>query len=974
MRFKRALAVIAAAAVLFCGGTSPAAQVYAPLFSIAADEQEVHSSGDWNYVTADGGVRVVEYTFKDEDPSRYSVALPTELDGKKVVSFAAGTFDGCEYVYTLKIMDTTADFDANWLKGTKVNTIMTDEFYFSMIPEKECLQLDSWFKRSTGRSDDMPVSATAELGTLPALSETAIPVTTTSKTVSQTTSVTTTAESVSQTSSVTTTVPAENEVCDVVIPDMVAGYPVAIMSGSVFANVKNIGKLTLPDTLLYLNDDSFRNCSMTSVNIPKSVTIVPSYCFRGCTSLKEVTLHDDIDVIAYTAFEDCPCFADIPQKYLDENAQAHYDGQYYLIDKTIGDWRIEIENLAGREREDTAEVGRRISLVQYVGVPESSVVTIPKEVGGYVINYSNPYRSVFDDVDSAITEVRFEEGATVIPRVSTPDLKKIELPESVSEIGSILSNSHSLESITIPANIKRVNGTFMNCENLKEVIFEGDEIEIGMNTFYDTAIEKLELPGNCSLTPQGLPGSLEEISFRAGDRVYFNGFRQKPLTGLKRLIFDPEIKEVTVSSNVFDSSSLESIEFPDCKLNIEFGAFRRCKGLKEVTIKNGADIGSLAFSECTELEKVTLIGDCTVAENAFSSCPKLKEVVLETTSPISGRCFDNCPSLTKINGIDVIPEGATEPVPELRDYFYGSFQTANNIGFVNAFVLNNAKKVVAEYTDDSMNDMQKAKALHDWVCNNTKYASEDEQNLKNLVDSSIYMDGVAVCDGYSRTYNLLLHEAGVESVYVRNKTHAWNLVKLDGKWFHVDTTWDDGEPFSYDWFLRSDKQMIDSGEYHNVWELSLPSVLHSFQPETIPACVTLMGDMNDDSEFGFADVTKLREDIIANSAYSVTGDMNFDGKLTPSDIATALSKLDGWKYPMGDVNGDGKADSSDASAILSEYSHLSVGAAAGFTAEQTVAADVNADGKTDSMDASVILAYYSYLSTGGTDPIAKFIQ
>ena len=41
MRFKRAFAVIAAAAVLFCGGANPAASVYAPLFSIAADEQEV---------------------------------------------------------------------------------------------------------------------------------------------------------------------------------------------------------------------------------------------------------------------------------------------------------------------------------------------------------------------------------------------------------------------------------------------------------------------------------------------------------------------------------------------------------------------------------------------------------------------------------------------------------------------------------------------------------------------------------------------------------------------------------------------------------------------------------------------------------------------------------------------------------------------------------------------------------------------
>ena len=85
-----------------------------------------------------------------------------------------------------------------------------------------------------------------------------------------------------------------------------------------------------------------------------------------------------------------------------------------------------------------------------------------------------------------------------------------------------------------------------------------------------------------------------------------------------------------------------------------------------------------------------------------------------------------------------------------------------------------------------MTEKQKAKALHDWIIKNTEYG--DLQGYESVIVSH-----QGVCAEYAKAYEFLCTLAGLKCRYFRGgpMDHAWNIVRIDGKWLHVDCTWDD---------------------------------------------------------------------------------------------------------------------------------------------------------------------------------------
>lgn len=92
--------------------------------------------------------------------------------------------------------------------------------------------------------------------------------------------------------------------------------------------------------------------------------------------------------------------------------------------------------------------------------------------------------------------------------------------------------------------------------------------------------------------------------------------------------------------------------------------------------------------------------------------------------------------------------------------------------------------------DSSMDDMQKAMTIHDYICENATY---DENGDTAHSAYGFFSTGHIVCAGYALSYSYLMNKLGVpcEMVTSRSMSHGWNVIKINGNWYHVDCTWDD---------------------------------------------------------------------------------------------------------------------------------------------------------------------------------------
>ncbi|NPV02929.1 MAG: hypothetical protein HPY53_16265 [Brevinematales bacterium] len=120
-----------------------------------------------------------------------------------------------------------------------------------------------------------------------------------------------------------------------------------------------------------------------------------------------------------------------------------------------------------------------------------------------------------------------------------------------------------------------------------------------------------------------------------------------------------------------------------------------------------------------------------------------------------------------------------------------------------------AQSIVKEIVKPGMTDYEKLLVLHDYLCQNSVYGW-------NEVSSSVYTilcNGVGECSSHAAAMYEMLTAAGVECKIVGGVGHVWDIVKIDGKWYYHDATYDDnGKDYhEYSCFLLSEAQLINMG-------------------------------------------------------------------------------------------------------------------------------------------------------------------
>lgn len=128
---------------------------------------------------------------------------------------------------------------------------------------------------------------------------------------------------------------------------------------------------------------------------------------------------------------------------------------------------------------------------------------------------------------------------------------------------------------------------------------------------------------------------------------------------------------------------------------------------------------------------------------------------------------------------------------------------------------------IAQCIDDSMTDVEKITALHDWMCLQVDYGlSPNGQTAYGAL-----VEGTAVCTGYAEGFAYLANLAGLDAVstYSAAVDHAWIAVTLDGERYFCDCTWDDGKNakmglIRHKYMLFNETNATDTSRYG--WDLA----------------------------------------------------------------------------------------------------------------------------------------------------------
>ena len=415
---------------------------------------------------------------------------------------------------------------------------------------------------------------------------------------------------------------------------------------------------------------------------------------------------------------------------------------------------------------------------------------------------------------------------------------------TVTGIGSgVFRDNTTLVSVGLPGSVTQIgDSAFRGCSNLAAIALPEGLTGLGSYAFTDCS----------SLTAIALPDGVTGVSYAAFDGCSSLASVALPdgITAIANYAFRdcavldgvvlPDGLERIGNSAFYNCTGLSGIVLPDSVTEIGSYAFSGCTGLSGVTLSRSLTaISNFAFRGCTGLTSVDLpAGITSIGFSSFERCTGLTSVTLpEGLTAIDGRAFGQCELLRRIELPDSIESLGAACFPSGAVLVFGSNEV------IEAYALQNGHQYISDtgsavsdgiadqeakiawivdtYTSAAMSEYEKALRLHDWLCTNVRYDHSAANGSGWSSDYNPYytegavLGGWAVCSGYAYAYQALLEKAGIEAKYVLGDNHAWNILRIDGKWYHVDVTWDDSDSgASYSYFGLSDLAIHQEPENH----------------------------------------------------------------------------------------------------------------------------------------------------------------
>ncbi|MGN1319402.1 MAG: transglutaminase domain-containing protein [Lachnospirales bacterium] len=144
--------------------------------------------------------------------------------------------------------------------------------------------------------------------------------------------------------------------------------------------------------------------------------------------------------------------------------------------------------------------------------------------------------------------------------------------------------------------------------------------------------------------------------------------------------------------------------------------------------------------------------------------------------------------------------------------------------------------VVNQIKRDNYTDYANELAIHDYIVSTFSYGPTDTDNIPKEAHSIVgfVRNGQGICEAYANTFQLMCRLAGIDSQLVTGSIngvgHMWNIVKIDGDYYHVDVTSDDPAP------NNNNKKIYN---YFNVTDDMISST-YTWEKENYPSCTATL--------------------------------------------------------------------------------------------------------------------------------------
>lgn len=162
------------------------------------------------------------------------------------------------------------------------------------------------------------------------------------------------------------------------------------------------------------------------------------------------------------------------------------------------------------------------------------------------------------------------------------------------------------------------------------------------------------------------------------------------------------------------------------------------------------------------------------------------------------------------------------------------FCTKEQIATYNARIEDCVNQIMASLDLQHCSELEKVKRVHDYMAQNIVYDHEalNTTQVNRLVAAhsiiGVFAKKRSVCEGIAKATKILLNTANVKCIVVSGMAslnqrgpHAWNIVKIGDKSYHLDVTWDIANTknglINYDYFNLPDEAIsVDHFDFQNV--------------------------------------------------------------------------------------------------------------------------------------------------------------